>query len=60
MFVGEIEFSDIPIDLDNGLWPLGYTFLLGFIFLIGKTSFSLTFHDIHCNTESLNFSILRY
>merc|ERR1719483_1700121 len=34
MFVGEIEFSDIPIDLDNGLWPLGYMFLLTFIFLI--------------------------
>ena len=41
MFVGEIEFSDIPIDLENGLWPLGYIFLLSFIFLIGenKTSF---------------------
>ena len=36
MFVGEIEFSDIPIDLENGLWPLGYIFLLGFIFLIGN------------------------
>ena len=36
MFVGEIEFSDIPIDLANGLWPLGYIFLLSFIFLIGK------------------------
>ena len=36
MFVGEIEFSDIPIDLENGLWPLGYIFLLSFIFLIGK------------------------
>merc|ERR1719348_1912486 len=34
MFVGEIEFSDIPIDLENGLWPLGYIFLLSFIFLI--------------------------
>ena len=34
MFVGEIEFSDIPIDLDNGLWPIGYIFLLTFIFLI--------------------------
>eukprot|EP00092_Neocalanus_flemingeri_P024278 GFUD01026328.1.p1 GENE.GFUD01026328.1~~GFUD01026328.1.p1 ORF type:complete len:1070 (+),score=218.12 GFUD01026328.1:113-3322(+) len=34
MFVGEIEFSDIPIDLDNGLWPLGYMYLLTFIFLI--------------------------
>ena len=39
MFVGEIEFSDIPIDLENGLWPLGYIFLLGFIFLIGKVTF---------------------
>ena len=36
MFVGEIEFSDIPIDLENGLWPLGYIFLISFIFLIGK------------------------
>ena len=34
MFVGEIAFSDIPIDLENGLWPLGYLFLLTFIFLI--------------------------
>ena len=43
MFVGEIEFSDIPIDLENGLWPLGYIFLLGFIFLIGNNFiFSLT------------------
>lgn len=38
MFVGEIEFSDIPIDLENGLWPLGYIFLLSFIFLIGKNT----------------------
>ena len=36
MFVGEIEFSDIPVDLENKLWPLGYVFLLSFIFLIGK------------------------
>ena len=35
MFVGEIEFSDIPIDLNNpSLWPLGFIFLLSFIFLI--------------------------
>merc|ERR1719495_2420733 len=34
MFVGEIEFSDIPINLENGLWPIGYIYLLSFIFLI--------------------------
>ena len=44
MFVGEIEFSDIPIDLENGLWPLGYIFLLGFIFLIGN-NFILSHHS---------------
>lgn len=34
MFIGEIEFSDIPIDLDSGLAALAYLFLLSFIFLI--------------------------
>jgi ankyrin repeat protein len=34
MFVGEIEFSDIPISTDSSTWPLGYLYLLTFIFLI--------------------------
>ena len=41
MFVGEIEFSDIPIDLENGLWPLGYLFLLTFILQIVVVLMSL-------------------
>merc|ERR1719348_892865 len=34
MFVGEIEFSDIPISTETSTWPLGYLYLLTFIFLI--------------------------
>jgi len=34
MFVGELEFSDIPIDLDSSLAPLSYIFFLSFVFLI--------------------------
>ena len=34
MFVGELEFSDIPIDVDNYLSPLAYMFFLSFVFLI--------------------------
>ena len=34
MFVGELEFSDIPIDVDNYLSPLAYVFFLSFVFLI--------------------------
>lgn len=34
MFVGEIEFSDIPINLEGSLAPVGYLFLLAFVFLI--------------------------
>ena len=34
MFVGEIEFSDIPIDGGNVSVTLGYLFLLSFVFLI--------------------------
>merc|ERR1712008_13260 len=34
MFVGELEFSDIPIDVDNYLSPLAYAFFLTFVFLI--------------------------
>merc|ERR550532_622294 len=34
MFVGELEFSDIPIDLDSHLAPLSYIFFLSFVFLI--------------------------
>merc|ERR1712012_183159 len=34
MFVGELEFSDIPIDEENDLSPLAYIFLLCFVFLI--------------------------
>merc|ERR1719285_1377027 len=34
MFVGELEFSDIPVDMDSHLAPLAYTFFLSFVFLI--------------------------
>ena len=34
MFVGELEFGDIPIDLDSQFAPLAYTFFLSFVFLI--------------------------
>merc|ERR1712062_673063 len=34
MFVGELEFSDIPIDLDSHLAPLAYAYFLAFVFLI--------------------------
>ena len=34
MFVGELEFSDIPIDLDSSLAPLAYAYFLSFVFLI--------------------------
>ena len=34
MFVGELEFSDIPVDLDSHLAPLAYCFFLSFVFLI--------------------------
>ncbi|XP_059093898.1 transient receptor potential channel pyrexia-like [Tigriopus californicus] len=34
MFVGELEFSDIPIDLESNLSPLSYLFFLSFVFLI--------------------------
>ena len=34
MFVGELEFSDIPIDRDDPLMHLSYTFFLAFVFLI--------------------------
>ncbi len=34
MFVGELEFSDIPIKLDTSLTPVAYIFFLSFVFLI--------------------------
>ena len=34
MFVGELEFSDIPIDLDSDLMPLSYFYFLSFVILI--------------------------
>merc|ERR1719206_1351121 len=34
MFVGELEFSDIPINLESSLYPLNYLFFLSFVFLI--------------------------
>merc|ERR1719361_952900 len=34
MFIGELEFSDIPVDLDSHLAPLAYCFFLSFVFLI--------------------------
>ena len=34
MFVGELEFSDIAVNLDSHLAPLAYCFFLSFVFLI--------------------------
>jgi len=34
MFVGELEFGDIPIDLESQFAPLAYVFFLSFVFLI--------------------------
>jgi len=34
MFVGELEFSDIPISLESSFMPLNYLFFLTFVFLI--------------------------
>jgi len=34
MFVGELEFSDLPINLSSPLAPLSYLFFLAFLFLI--------------------------
>merc|ERR1711962_365414 len=34
MFVGELEFSDIPVDLKSQYAPLAYLFFLCFVFLI--------------------------
>lgn len=34
MFVGELEFSDIPVNVDGGLGGLSYIFFLSFVFLI--------------------------
>ena len=34
MFVGELEFSDIPVDITSSLGILGYLFFLSFVFLI--------------------------
>ena len=34
MFVGELEFSDIPINLESSLMPLSYFYFLLFVILI--------------------------
>merc|ERR1711976_434194 len=34
MFVGELEFSDIPINLESSLVPLSYFYFLLFVILI--------------------------
>merc|ERR1711892_184754 len=34
MLAGELEFSNIPIDLKSGLAPLAFVFFLSFVFLI--------------------------
>ena len=41
MLAGELEFSDIPIDLDSSLAPLAYVFFLTFVFLIVIVLFNL-------------------
>ena len=34
MFVGELEFSDIPINLESSMMPVNFIFFLTFVFLI--------------------------
>ena len=34
MFVGELEFSAIPIDRESSLMPLSYLYFLAFVLLI--------------------------
>ena len=34
MFVGEIEFADVPVEGGNVSVVLGYLFLLSFVFLV--------------------------
>ena len=41
MLAGELEFSDIPIDLDSSLAPIAYIFFLTFVFLIVIVLFNL-------------------
>ena len=41
MLAGELEFSDIPINLDSKLAPLAYIFFLSFVFLIVIVLFNL-------------------
>merc|ERR1712241_1670268 len=41
MLAGELEFSDIPINLDSNLAPLAYIFFLSFVFLIVIVLFNL-------------------
>ena len=41
MLTGELEFSDIPINLESNLAPLAYIFFLSFTFLIVVVLFNL-------------------
>ena len=41
MLTGELEFGDIPIDIDSKLAPLAYVFFLTFVFLIVVVLFNL-------------------
>merc|ERR550519_2814253 len=41
MLAGELEFSDIPIELNSHLAPLAYIFFLSFVFLIVIVLFNL-------------------
>merc|ERR1719481_2488301 len=34
MFIGELEFSDLPINIESDLAPVAYIFFLSFVFLI--------------------------
>jgi len=34
MFIGELEFSDLPFNLESNLAPLSYAFFLSYVFLI--------------------------
>ena len=41
MFVGELEFSDLPIDLDSDLAPATFSFLVFFVLVMVITLMNL-------------------
>jgi hypothetical protein len=57
MFVGEIEFSDLPIDTKNKMYPLAYGFLL---VNIKKKILYDNFKPFFIHLRHLYFSLLSF